>query len=250
MNNLTDETVGPDRSRSGPSPRKQVWSAVEAALNTLMRDLDPHLNLIHLKTLVRIAWGNESSQPLEIRDVVKETGLDRRAVSRALKLLGPEGSPHKRSLNLVQMDTAKDHRTRTVRLSPRGLEVAEQIMGILTRTITVEPQPVQGLSAPVAVIVTNNNGKIRWVSTEFTKLWGFSYAEVYNRKPSELLHGPLTETAMHHKLKQGVAARVPVEATITNYRKDGCAQRATVEIRPVDEGSESGFLALSKLATS
>ncbi len=231
------------------SQRQQAWSAVHAILDTLIRDLDPHLNLIHLKTLAHIARSRAAGRTLEIRDVVKETRLDRRVVSRALKLLGDEGSQHKRSLNLVQMDAASDHRTRTVGLSPRGVQLADSMIDLLTALDPPDPRALRGLTAPVAVVVTNSDGRIRWVSAEFTQLWGFSRSEVYNRKPRELLHGPLTEEPMHNHLKQGVAARVPAEAIITNYRKDGIPQLARVEIRPVD-GPERGFLATSRIAAT
>ncbi len=85
------------------------------------------------------------------------------------------------------------------------------------------------------VIICDQAGRIEWVNASYTHLTGYSLAECYGRKPSELLQGPLTDKdtlrTMRDALQRGKAFHVEV----LNYRKSGETYWVALEVQPVHD---------------
>ena len=75
------------------------------------------------------------------------------------------------------------------------------------------------LSCPV--IVATPSGSIEWVNDAFTKLTGYTLAEVRGKKPGPLLQGPETNPNTAKELREAVAKGLPHQFEILNYARDG-----------------------------
>ncbi len=101
-------------------------------------------------------------------------------------------------------------------------------------------------SAANAVIITDNSGCIKWVNKAFTKLTGYSQAEVLGKNPRILKSGnhdssfykSLWDTALSGKMWQG---------EIINRRKDGSLYVDLMTITPLsEEGQVVNFIAIKQ----
>ncbi|MBR9923221.1 MAG: PAS domain-containing protein [Bacteroidetes bacterium] len=100
-------------------------------------------------------------------------------------------------------------------------------------------------SAPeIAVILTGPDRRILWVNDGFTRITGYSIAEVIGKKPS-LLQGENTEPEIISRIRENLENQLPVRESITNYRKDGEEYCCTLVIYPIfdQEGKLRNFIA-------
>lgn len=72
-----------------------------------------------------------------------------------------------------------------------------------------------------AVIITDQNDLIKWCNEGFTRLCGWTKAEIIGRSPPSFLHGPDTDPETVKKVRAGMAKGDPFEFEILNYRRDG-----------------------------
>ncbi len=70
-----------------------------------------------------------------------------------------------------------------------------------------------------AVIITDAEGKITWVNKSFTKMTGYSIAEVVGHRPGHLLQGPETDPVTVQYLSEQINKGLPFTADIINYSK-------------------------------
>ncbi len=98
-----------------------------------------------------------------------------------------------------------------------------------------------------ALVVTDLNQVIEWVSEGFERMTGYSASEVIGRKP-KLLQGPNTSLSTKIRIREALVEKRPVEATLLNYKKDGSAYRCRIEVVPLFAASRSPthFLAFEK----
>ena len=88
------------------------------------------------------------------------------------------------------------------------------------------------MSYRVAVILTDDQRRIRWVNEDFTHITGYTLPEVIGKKPS-LLQGPETEKETVRRMRRSLEAKVPFKDSVTNYRKNGEKYECKLVIHPV-----------------
>ena len=98
-----------------------------------------------------------------------------------------------------------------------------------------------------AVVVTNPQQQITWVSKGFTRMTGYGAQEAYARKPS-FLQGEKTLPETRQEIRRRLARREAFEGTLINYRKSGVAYACEVHIFPVLDHQNQlvNFIALEK----
>ncbi|MBN7801137.1 PAS domain-containing protein [Algoriphagus aestuariicola] len=98
-----------------------------------------------------------------------------------------------------------------------------------------------------ALVVTDLNQVIEWVSEGFERMTGYSASEVIGQKP-KLLQGPNTSLSAKNMIRKALEEKRPVEATLHNYKKDGSAYRCRIQVVPLFAASQSPthFLAFEK----
>ena len=97
-----------------------------------------------------------------------------------------------------------------------------------------------------AVVLTDAAGLTVWVNEGFTRLTGYTSAEVLGKKPGSLLQGPDTDQAtirhIREQLKRGEGFRIE----IVNYAKTGRKYWLAVEVQPIrdEAGRILNFMAI------
>lgn len=99
-----------------------------------------------------------------------------------------------------------------------------------------------------AVVLTNPLGEIEWVNEGFTRITGYSAAEVIGRKPGSFLQGPKTDMTTVDFVRSRLAAQKSLGTEILNYHKDGTPYWIYMEIQPVRdaEGNLTGYMAVER----
>ena len=99
-----------------------------------------------------------------------------------------------------------------------------------------------------SVIITDLHGHIEWANEAFTRISGYTLAEVLGRRPGSFLQGadtnPATVSHMHDRLATGEGFSVEV----LNYSKDGRPYWLTADVRPVHDsaGKLQRFIAIER----
>lgn len=103
-----------------------------------------------------------------------------------------------------------------------------------------------------AVIFTDKHGHITWVNKSFTKITGYTLAEVLNKKPGHLLQGPQSDKQTGDYLSNQVKQGLPFAAEIINYAKSGREYWVRIQGQPIlnSNGELTGFFALEEDVTN
>jgi PAS domain S-box-containing protein len=88
-------------------------------------------------------------------------------------------------------------------------------------------------NATNSVIILDADSMIEWVNTSFTRLTGYTLAEVVGKRPSSFLHGPETDHHVLDQIMQNVQSGKPFSGEILNYRKDGSTFWLRLTVSPV-----------------
>lgn len=98
-----------------------------------------------------------------------------------------------------------------------------------------------------ALVVTDLDQVIAWVSDGFEEMTGYLASEVLGQKPN-LLQGRETSLISKKRIKEAIREKRPVKATLLNYKKDGTAYRCRIEVIPIftDSQTHTHFLAIEK----
>ena len=83
-----------------------------------------------------------------------------------------------------------------------------------------------------AIVITDVNQQIRFTSTEFEKMTGYSKEEVIGRKPN-FLQGKDTDMKTNERIRQALKCGDQVTATVLNYKKEGTPYHCQLTIQPV-----------------
>ncbi len=86
-----------------------------------------------------------------------------------------------------------------------------------------------------SVTLTDADGRIEWVNEGFTRITGYTLAEVRGRRPGSFLQGPATDRATIAAMRSGLAAGRGFKAEILNYRKDGTPYWVAAEVQPLHD---------------
>ena len=99
-----------------------------------------------------------------------------------------------------------------------------------------------------AVVTTDATSRITWVNESFIKMTGYEMEEVLGKSPAEILHGPETNKVTIHYLKKQIIKKLPFDAELINYRKDGTKYWVRIKGQPIydEKGIMTGFFALEE----
>ena len=70
------------------------------------------------------------------------------------------------------------------------------------------------------VIITDDQAKITWVNDAFTKIMGYDIVDVKGKKPSEFIHGPLSNLYTSEIIKDAIKRNQPFKEEIIHYTKN------------------------------
>ncbi len=99
-----------------------------------------------------------------------------------------------------------------------------------------------------AVIITDNEAKIEWINSAFTQITGYQLEEALNKTPGKLLQGALTNDDGRSILRSAIQNKEKAEVTLINYRKNGEAYDAQIQIYPLfdEKGNHTNFISLQR----
>lgn len=98
-----------------------------------------------------------------------------------------------------------------------------------------------------AVVITDEDRRIRYVNPGFTRMTGYHPGESIGRKPSEILVGPSTEPAARQRIRTELGAQRPFYDEIEVHRANGSSIWVSATVNPVydsETGRHNGFVAI------
>jgi PAS domain S-box-containing protein len=103
-----------------------------------------------------------------------------------------------------------------------------------------------------AVILTDAHGCIQWVNAGFTRLTGYTLAEVEGRKPGQVLQGAGTDPGTVDTMRQCLARGEGFSVEVLNYHRDGRKYWLAIEVQPIhdQDGRLTNFMAIEADVTS
>jgi len=96
------------------------------------------------------------------------------------------------------------------------------------------------------VVITDVDGKVDWVNPGFTRITGYTLAEVRGKKPGHVLQGSDTDRAVVAQMRERLAAQEGFKVELLNYHKSGRSYWVEIEVQPLREatGQLTGFMGL------
>jgi two-component system sensor histidine kinase/response regulator len=101
------------------------------------------------------------------------------------------------------------------------------------------------------VLLTDLESRIQWANDGFTRMSGYTLAEVLGRRPGEFLHGPDTDREVVDSARTFQGAHQPFTIELINYHRDGHAYRVEIDAKPLLDatGTPIGYMALQRDVT-
>lgn len=98
-----------------------------------------------------------------------------------------------------------------------------------------------------ALVVTDANQIIEWVSSGFEKMTGYTSDFALGRRPN-FLQGPATSEVNKARLRKYIQEEKGTHTTLINYRKEGDPYKCQISILPIRNKSRqtTHFLAIEK----
>lgn len=121
---------------------------------------------------------------------------------------------------------------------PCRLVSATDITDRIKKDVDLNRLSLVAKNATNAVIITSRDAKIEWVNDAFTSLTGYTIDEVTGKRPSDFLHGPLTDQRTQNEIFRCIEQKKPYAGEILNYRKDGSVFWLRLTVSPVITGGE------------
>ncbi|GAB4093506.1 PAS domain S-box protein [Flaviaesturariibacter terrae] len=84
-----------------------------------------------------------------------------------------------------------------------------------------------------AIVITNAAKETTWVNDAFTRLTGYTLADMQGRRPVAVLEGPALDPATIARVDAEYALKRPFSLEALNYRKDGTPFWSIISIEPV-----------------
>lgn len=96
------------------------------------------------------------------------------------------------------------------------------------------------------VIITDKEGLVEWVNEGFTRISGFSLAQMKGQKPGTILQGAETNPETIRYMGQRLAMGTGFQVKVLNYHASSYAYWVEVDCSPLldDQGNIQGYLAL------
>ena len=100
-------------------------------------------------------------------------------------------------------------------------------------TVPVEILRAFNLKSDEGFVMTNLDGRIEWVNSEFTNMCGYTLDELRGRKPGHMLQGPATDPSSVAQMRQAFRQRRPINVEMVNYHKDGDRYWVSISMSPI-----------------
>ncbi len=97
-----------------------------------------------------------------------------------------------------------------------------------------------------SVLLADREWRTEWLNDSFTRLTGYTLADVRGRRPSSFLAGPDTDPLVLSAMEMADRAGLPFKGELLNYAKDGHPYWVEIEVQPLrdDAGQHTGYMAL------
>ena len=129
----------------------------------------------------------------------------------------------------------------------RAVALAEQMTASL-RTSETEASKLAVVASRTsnAVIITDAQARIEWANEGFTRITGYTLAEVRGKTPGSFLQGPQTDPAAVELMRAGLASGEGFTVEILNYGKSGKSYWLAIEALSLRDkgGRVTGFMAI------
>ena len=98
-----------------------------------------------------------------------------------------------------------------------------------------------------AVIMVDSANRIEWVNEAFTRLTGYTLAEVTGKPPESVLHGPDTAPEARLAIQKSIAEGTGFYGEILNRHQSGAPYWVSLEIQPLPspDGRRGGMMAIA-----
>ncbi|PHQ35872.1 PAS domain-containing protein [Rhodopirellula bahusiensis] len=136
-------------------------------------------------------------------------------------------------------------------VAERTKELSEAYDLLAAQTAETEKLALVARYTDNAVIITDADATIEWVNEGFTRITGYAAEEVIGRRPSDFLHGSMTDPQVCSVMREAIASQTGFNVQTINYRKDGIPYWVDIEVRPIHEsdGVVRRFIAIEADAT-
>ncbi len=97
-----------------------------------------------------------------------------------------------------------------------------------------------------AVVITGIDGRIEWVNDGFSRISGYSSAEVLGKTPGSVLQGPETDPTTVQHMHERLSAGLGFQVEVINYSKSGQPYWIAIEAQPIhnERGELINFMAI------
>lgn len=101
------------------------------------------------------------------------------------------------------------------------------------------------------ILITDNQGSLKWVNNAFEKFTGYGLEEIKGNKPWKFLHGPETDPETLRHLNGKLRMHETTQVTIRNYTREGREYWVDMTVDPVFDNDEKciGFISIQKDVT-
>lgn len=98
------------------------------------------------------------------------------------------------------------------------------------------------------VVITDADGLTEWVNEGFTKITGYTLADMLGKKPGDVLQGADTEQDALGQISEGLRKGAHFNAKLVNYRKSGEKFWMSMDITPIhdDAGAITQYIAIQR----
>ena len=98
------------------------------------------------------------------------------------------------------------------------------------------------------VIITDRDGKVEWTNDGFTRISGYTLAELAGRTPGSVLQGPETDQHTVQHIRESIQRGTGFTETLLNYSPTGRPYWVSIEAQPImdEAGTITQFMAIER----
>jgi PAS domain S-box-containing protein len=99
-----------------------------------------------------------------------------------------------------------------------------------------------------AVILTDGDGRVEWVNPGFSRITGYTLADVLGNQLGSLLQGPETDPRTVQRMREKLHRREGFFEQVLNYAKDARPYWVLIEVQPIkdEKGQTVHFMAIER----
>ena len=98
------------------------------------------------------------------------------------------------------------------------------------------------------LIITDADGKVEWINDGFTRISGYTLADMAGRTPGSVLQGPATDQHTVERIREMLQQGTGFVETLLNYSRDGRPYWVSIEAQPTrdEAGNITQFIAIER----